>query len=86
MKTKEELLKSMKSNGGYIIYDDMPDMIEKFGADFRIVVKYWEHPRETITLSELWEMEKDQENKSEKAKDIKEVFISADTYDRLFGK
>ena len=86
MKTKEELLKQLKEHGGYVIYDDMEAMIEHFGKDFNIVVKYYEHPREVITLEKLWQMENPLVIRSEKAEDIREVFISADTYDELFGE
>jgi len=81
MKSKEQLLRQLKSNGGYIIFDDMPAMIKHFGENFIVIIKFFEGEREMKTLKELYKLEM---NDQEYSSNIKNVFISAGDYDMLF--
>jgi len=81
MKSKKQLLEQLKSNGGYIIFDDMPAMIKHFGENFVVVIKFYEGEREMKTLEELYKLETTNE---EYSSNIKNVFISSDVYDKLF--
>lgn len=75
------LKQRLKNNGGYILSDEIDEMIEEFGEGFKICVKYWEHPRQIMSLKDLKILESTENEYSE---DIREVFITASVYEELF--
>jgi hypothetical protein len=77
------ILERLKTRYGYFGDDEVDEMIEQFGEDYRVGVKFFEHARQLMTLKEL----KILPNKNPMLNDdIREVFITADEYDRLFGE
>jgi len=75
------LKQGLKNNGGYILYEQVDEMIEEFGEGFEIVVKYSEHPKQCMSLKELKILES---TENEYSIDIREVYLSATTYRKLF--
>lgn len=68
---------TLKSNGGYITHDNMKPFIEEFGADFPVVIKPYEGDRYMVDAGDVKILPQD---------NIREVFIIARDYDRIFGE
>jgi hypothetical protein len=78
--TKTELLTDLKDCGGYIIPEQIEAIIEHLGANFQVVLKYNLKPREIVSITDLLKL-----SQLKQDGDIREVFMSANTYEELFN-
>lgn len=69
----------LRKYGGYITEDMYNDAITELGEDYQVVVKQWSGNRYWVALKDLY---KDVDEEDEDG--IKQVFISADQYDKMF--
>lgn len=69
----------LKNNHGYITAEMYPDAITELGEDFSVVVKQLSGNRYVVPLKDLYKNVDDDDR-------IKEVFITADQYDKMFDK
>lgn len=83
MKTYNEMsfMEKLQHHHGYLLDDMLPEAITELGEDFMVVVKKSSGQRDMVALKNL----KQYDRYMSKQKDpIKNVFISADKYDRMF--
>ena len=73
----------LKEQHGWIIDHQIDDAIKEFGKDFEVVLKTYEHGRPFVSLQTLKELPK---TNPVLCKDIREVFVSATQYKKMFGK
>jgi hypothetical protein len=76
--TREKL----KDNMGYVMDDDVDDLIQEFGEDFKVVIKFYCRDRVMVTLKELKEIPIRCPHLDV---DIREVFVPSEKYRELFG-
>ena len=69
----------LKESYGYISASQLNNVMQEFGEDLEVVVKYWTGQRELMPICEIETLP------LSKSKEICQVFISAETYEQLFG-
>lgn len=71
------MLQLLLDRGGYIASNELDEMIDLFGNDFPVVVKFYTRDRKFMPLIELRTLDKETDE------DIREVFLSSDQYRAL---
>ena len=68
----------LKESYGYISASDINDVIQEFGEELEVVVRYWTDQRELMPICEIKTLP------LSKSEEIKYVFLPASTYKELF--
>ena len=74
-------MEKLKFHNGYLLDDMVTDAITELGEDFMVIVKKSTGQRDMVALKNLKEYG---EYMSKQRDPIKNVFVSADKFDRLF--
>lgn len=80
IKQYPELIQILKETHGNILPDILNEMIDTFGGDFEVVIKYYSHDRQIIMLDDLQVLE---DTNPDLYDDIQEVFIYSDDYNYI---